>query len=74
MYNYQGYPSTRIFLAFSHDVFTLGKTFISLNSLEKLFSEEKKKLVTRLSFRRYAVTGITNNRPGDVVASRAVRE
>ena len=27
MYNYQGYPSIRIFLLFSHDVLTLGKSF-----------------------------------------------
>ena len=42
MYNYQGYPSTRIFLLFSHDVFTLGKIFISLNGLEKLVIRRKK--------------------------------
>ena len=64
MYNYQGYPSTRIFLLFSHDVFTLGKFFISLNSLEKLvFRRKKETRYPPLVSPSYAVTGITNNQP-----------
>ena len=61
MYNYQGYPSTRIFLLFSHDVFTLGKSF----SLTQQFGETgfQKKKRKSLPASRFAVTGITKNRP-----------
>ena len=72
MYNYQGYPSTRIFLPFSHDVFTLGKIFILLNSLEKLVFRRKKE--TRYPPLVTPLRGLLTTDRNDVVVSRDMRE
>ena len=75
MYNYQGYPSIRIFLLFSRDVFTLGKSF----SLTQQFGETgfQKKKGKSLPASRFAVTllrGLLRTDRNDIVVSRAVRE
>ena len=75
MYNYQGYPSIRIFLLFSRDVFTLGKSF----SLTQQFGETgfQKKKRKSLPASRFAVTllrGLLRTDRNDIVVSRAVRE
>ena len=75
MYNYQGYPSIRIFLLLSHDVFTLGKSF----SLTRQFGETgfQKKKRKSLPASRFAVTllrGLLRTDRNDIVVSRAVRE
>ena len=75
MYNYQGYPSIRIFLLFSHDVLTLGKSF----SLTQQFGETgfQKKKRKSLPASRFAVTllrGLLGTDRKDIIVSRAVRE
>ena len=75
MYNYQGYPSIRIFLLLSHDVFTLGKSFSLTQQFgETGFQKKKRKSLPASRFTVTLLRGLLRTDRNDIVVSRAVRE